>query len=622
MPSRLPPQLLQGVGDPVRVAAGQVALLLAQALAPHLGHAHAGALNGLALSEVGGDPQVPAAPVAGAELPPVGGDRGLQVLGDQSEPLVDLDGRALALLGGAGDLPGQVQLLPCLLVSQRLSPDLLDLVLGQVPGLALALAGDHHGPHAAVARGVGEEAILGVGGAEEDALARVVGHPALVGSAVDVVLAREEGAQGLGVGLAHPGELSELVDPEALQLLGGCLVPRVGQRQGVVEPIARQSRHEGGLADALRAREHEHGVELDPGALDPPDGRAQQLAGDGAGVVVVRRAESVHQERVDARRAVPFGQGAQVVAHGVEAPLVGDDGQSVTQVAFGEARVAALDVGGQVGVVDVAPGAGWAGPGQDVAHGDGAPQLVVGDALQVRVRAQEPLQVGQGGAQASALVGVQVEAAHPLTAVAGDVLELGRDVGQLLLAHLGQVRGPGLHGLERGRAASGVLAALVLVSEAVEAHQVEGVAQLPACGVGSVVGVGEQAVVVDDEAAGGLAGGVGVARVVDPLVGGDELLDGLGDGVGAAERAYDAALVPGVGLAVAAVPGVGAQLARGRGPCAGVRPVLVGGQDLVGVEEAALVVLMHVLPVGAGGRPVHEPVGLVGGVVEGVHAHP
>ena len=170
---------------------------------------------------------------------------------------------------------------------QGFGPDLRHVPVGQIPGLGDAVAGNIYRPHAPVACWIGEEAVLGVGGSEKDALPRVARDSALVCPTVDVILAGDERAQGLSFCFLHPCELAELVDPEALELLGGRLIPRVSERQRIVEPVLTQARDQCRFADTLRACQYQHGVELDSRPLGSAHSRAEQLTGDSARVFVV-----------------------------------------------------------------------------------------------------------------------------------------------------------------------------------------------------------------------------------------------------------------------------------------------------------------------------------------------
>ena len=153
-------------------------------------------------------------------------------------------------------------------------------------------------------------------------------------------------------------------------------------------------------------------------------------------------------------------------------------------------------------------------------------------------------------------------------------------------------------------------------------NEVEGVDGLLAAGVGAVVAEEELVIVVDDSAPGGRALRIGPAV---RLVGGDvhvreEGVDGLRHGVGPAEGSDDSRLRGGVLLLGArlAVDHLGDPLAYR--PLDRVAPVGVGGEDPVGVGGLSLAGGEDVVHVGGRGWPVHEPGGLVGGVVEEVDA--
>ena len=202
------------------------------------------------------------------------------------------------------------------------------------------------------------------------------------------------------------------------------------------------------------------------------------------------------------------------------------------------------------------------------------------------------------------LEGLQLLPGHQ----SGDLLVLSRG-----LLHVEEGRQPVGRGVDVG--------VLVLGAVEVDAYQVEGVHELLAARVGAVVAVGPL-VLVDHESP-----FRGSFRVGPPVVvsGGhiyavQEGLDGLGDGIAAAEGADDSGLLGGVFL-------LGSRLALGDLDGAGVHrplddvaPVGVCGQHPVGVQRIAFPDLEDVLPVTRAGGPVHEAGRLVGRAVEHVDA--
>ena len=131
--------------------------------------------------------------------------------------------------------------------------------------------------------------------------------------------------------------------------------------------------------------------------------------------------------------------------------------------------------------------------------------------------------------------------------------------------------------------------------------------------------VGKQAVFVDHQAAGGFARRVSVAVLTDSLVGWDESLDSLLDRVGLTEGTDDAAFFARV-LLLGGRGGYDADLAGRHGPGGRILPVRVPVQDRIGIQRLTLEREALVLAVNRSRRPVHEPVRLVGRVIEKVHA--
>ena len=155
-----------------------------------------------------------------------------------------------------------------------------------------------------------------------------------------VDIARDEGFHSLERGSLERGDLGELDDPLAAQILRAVLGPEIGDL--VREPIVpSQDAQAGRLADALRPLEDDDVVDLAARAVDPGDRGDQPLGPDAAQVgrvllrrrrlltvqVVVREAgierlridpgaEIGLEPHVEARRAVP-AQALEIPAHGV-----------------------------------------------------------------------------------------------------------------------------------------------------------------------------------------------------------------------------------------------------------------------------------------------------------------
>ena len=162
---------------------------------------------------------------------------------------------------------------------------------------------------------------------------------------------------------------------------------------------------------------------------------------------------------------------------------------------------------------------------------------------------------------------------------------------------------------------------LIEVSELVDPHEVEGIAQLPASRVRRVVTEGEGLTVIDHEARRRRSGCIGVAvrlrRLCVHLR--QELLDRLRDRIGPAERTDDAPLRERVALLVC-LPLPDARHAGRLRPVARVSPVRVLVQDVVGWKKRRIEKPEERCDVRAVRWPVHETRRLEGGVVEVVDA--
>ena len=505
-----------------------------------------------------------------------------------------------------------------------LRPDLVPLALQAsvedvLPGLGDAGGDD---PEAAVAGVALQEGRL-VRRAEEDAVAGPLLGALGVGRTVLVHLAGEELLDALELGPLQGAELAELEEPGGLQQLHRVL-PLEGV-QGVGEPPPAEGVQQGGLADALRAGEHEHVVVLAPRLVDAGHGGGQLLACHRPGEWGVRRAEVVHHDRVEPLHPVPL-EGVEVVLHWVEGVAGVDHADGVPDLVAGHDAVGVLlQEHPEVGVVGVGPRTPLPLPGQLSLDEVVVRELVLHQlSLQPGVVLHDQDDVARGRLGLAVLADLQL--LHPLVAPFVRLAEVlgggGPPSGEQRL-HLDPavLRGELHHGGVAGEA-RGVLGALALVPVSVEVDpdEVEGVQQLPARRIRLVVGVGEL-VLVAHEAAGDRPAAVRVAALLgrpDVLVG-EEGVDGLLDGVGAAEGSDDAALGTRV-LLLLDVPGDALLLPGRHGPLRGVAPVGVAGEDLVGVEDRSVLEAEDVLPVLGGGRPVEQARQLEGGVVEEVDA--
>ena len=506
-----------------------------------------------------------------------------------------------------------------------LRPDLVPLALQAsvedvLAGLRDAGRDDPEAPVAGVAL---QEGRL-VRRAEEDAVAGPFLGALGVGRAVLVHLAGEELLDAFELGPLQGAELAELEEPGGLQQLHRVL-PLEGV-QGVGEPPPAEGVQQGGLADALRAGEHQHVVVLAPRLVDAGDGGDHLLPGHRPGERGVGRAEVVGHEGVHPGRAVPL-EVVEVVAHRVEGVPGVDHADGVPDLVAGHDAVGVLlQEHPEVGVVGVGPRPPLPLPGQLALDEVVVRELVLHQLpLQPGVVLHDQDDVARGRLGPAVLADLQL--LHPLVAPVlpglAEVLGGGGPPSGEQRLHLDPavLRGELHHGGVAGEA-RGVLGplALVPVSVEVDPDEVEGVQQLPARRIRLVVGVGEL-VLVAHEAAGDRPAAVRVAALLgrpDVLVG-EEGVDGLLDGVGAAEGPDDAALGARV-LLLLDVPGDALLLPGGHWPLRGVAPVGVAGEDLVRVEDRSVLEAEDVLPVLGGGRPVEQARQLEGGVVKQVDA--
>ena len=163
-------------------------------------------------------------------------------------------------------------------------------------------------------------------------------------------------------------------------------------------------------------------------------------------------------------------------------------------------------------------------------------------------------------------------------------------------------------------------AVIVQVTETMQTHQVKSVQQPAADRVGGMMAVCELAV-VDDDAGRGIGRDIVVATVHGRrrIHIREEGVDGFLHGIGTTESTHHPRLCQRVGLLGNAVlHHLG--LAAGYRPGGSVVPIIVTGKVFIRVKLGTVLHLVEKLAVGGGGRPVHEPRCLVGGIVKEVDA--
>ena len=169
------------------------------------------------------------------------------------------------------------------------------------------------------------------------------------------------------------------------------------------------------------------------------------------------------------------------------------------------------------------------------------------------------------------------------------------------------------HGAERRRG--------VFAGEAMHPHQVKRIQQPPMRGIRGVVTICEL-IFIDNYAGSTFARDVGVATgdvrfFVDVT---EEQLNRLLDVIRPAECADDARLAERISLALHITPDLRPLTGRGR-PRGDVAPVSVTVEQVIGVDQRSIPTLEVIMDVSWGGRPEHQAVCLVGGVVEVVKAN-
>ena len=148
------------------------------------------------------------------------------------------------------------------------------------------------------------------------------------------------------------------------------------------------------------------------------------------------------------------------------------------------------------------------------------------------------------------------------------------------------------------------------------AHQIEGVAQLAACGIGGVMRKGVL-VVVNHQAARGAAADerISVVLLRRRVTVRKNVRQHIGDGMRPAERADDSTLFSRVFLLAGSVPDAFLHRLR-RGPERSVPPVRIGLQHLVRIEKRRVLAMKEELAVLGRAGPVHESRRFEGGGIE------
>ena len=147
---------------------------------------------------------------------PILREQRVEIQPDKPFTLVGLHCLPLFSLGQGFQFGAQIELLALLHIHQRFRPDLADELRGQIPGVLDARTRRLDRPEAAVSGGVPQIAGLGVGGAEEHALAQVRCSSLAECRTVNVVLTGEEGTQRFHLGLLQTCQFADLQNPITL----------------------------------------------------------------------------------------------------------------------------------------------------------------------------------------------------------------------------------------------------------------------------------------------------------------------------------------------------------------------------------------------------------------------
>ena len=210
-------------------------------------------------------------------------------------------------------------------------------------------------PEAAVSGGVPQIAGLGVGGAEEHALAQMRRRPFAECRTVNVVLTGEEGTQRFNLGLLQTCQFADLQDPVPLQLLGSGLILGVAQVQTVRKPLSGQLGNKGTFAHTLRTVQHQHGVKFAAGIQHTLDGSAEGLPGDSSDIPVIVCAEVVDEQRVHTGNLVPLRQIFNELPNGMVGAVVRDLRHGNVIVSCRKGAVVGIHIADKLGIIRIPP---------------------------------------------------------------------------------------------------------------------------------------------------------------------------------------------------------------------------------------------------------------------------
>ena len=514
----------------------------------------------------------------------------------------------LGLLGGGLNFPFEEKRLSRLPADHGLSPELVNFS-GQISPDAFGRRGQTHihRPETPVAGAV-PQVVRGVGGAEEHTAPGQLLDMAAIGRTETVRPQGEKLLDARHIRLAESVQFTDLHQPDPLQKLRGLLALKGAD--AVIKPAPAHLIQQGALANALGPGQDEHVVILAAGHHGTGDGGGESLAGHRSGVGAVLRPQVVNEKGVQAGHAVPL-EALEVVLDLIESVLCGMEGEGPVNLAVAGDVVDLFHVPVEAVVVIVIPEAALGGgvPGERIQHLTTARKLVEGKlALEQRVILKNNPDIINGGLGEAGLA-VDLKPVHPVggLCIVGGLHALKVLDGLLvaLLAHqgghIGVLRGQFAHGTVGGQAVGGGarLGLIVLVTKAMQAHQVKGVYQLAAARVSGVVGVEKLAAVIDDSAAGGGAAQVGVAarHTLHRLIhAGDEFIHGTIDVIGAAESAHNTVF----GLRVTLLDcQLGGQVlgAGDLGPEGAVTPVLILAQQALDGQQGLVFPHIDVLAV-------------------------
>ena len=302
----------------------------------------------------------------------------LQILGHNADLRIFLLIELLHLTSHSLQIPGQVQLFALVVQLHRFAPDEAHHLRSQLgPHISPGLHRGVHHPKAAVACGVSQELGL-VCGADKNALPGEVLRPSTIGGTEAVALLADVLLHALSLCLLHARQLTDLHDPDTIELLIGLFALHGAECVG--EPGASKLCDECGLTQALPTSESQHIVELTTGVVDPSHRCDQGLAGYCSGVGAILSTEVVNQNGLQPGHIVP-GASVQIIPDRVELVCHCHHVDSIENLIFPRQAINPFKVVAQIRIIGVSPGSvNIPPPREGVQDHDAVIHLIVTDA--------------------------------------------------------------------------------------------------------------------------------------------------------------------------------------------------------------------------------------------------